>query len=308
MKAVLSIIAILSTLGCIAGSSLCAEPARTPEHRISNGVLSLGICNRDAGAVCSIIYGGHEFVNDYDHGRQMQVAWFVNGDLTGAINPTEAGSHDDGRGPTSTSELLSVKVAGNTLTTENHPAYWFRPGRGLNTQAVTNDTLKKTITLGYNGDTHVIVFNSSVTLSPVLTGPPVKRIRIEVPAFYTSSALTEHYELNLNSGAMVKLIPSPKGEIKGRMNPRMGINTNRRLIPVLSSRDGRYAVAEYTPLAENFWTYSSYSIPSDDPANACNKVTTRFDQAAEVGRTYSYRTFIIIGDLETVKNSVMKLP
>ncbi len=92
------------------------------------------------------------------------------------------------------------------------------------------------------------------------------------------------------------------------MNTRMGINTNRLLIPILSSPDGRHAVAAYTPQAGNFWTYSSYNIPC--PSNvefACNKLTTRFDHAAEAGRSYSYRTFVIVGDLTTVKNSAMKL-
>jgi hypothetical protein len=133
---------ILAIIICAGGYTLRAElRANTADYRISNAALSIGISNRDAGAVSSIIYDGHEFVNDYDHGRQMQVAWVNNG-LGEEYNPTEAGSRDDYRNPTSTSELLSVRIEGNHLITESHPAYWWRPGKGLNVQAVTKDTLK----------------------------------------------------------------------------------------------------------------------------------------------------------------------
>jgi hypothetical protein len=310
LKTVLNSLVILSVIGCISGYNPRTEAAGIAAiTRISNDKLVLGICMRDAGAVCSLVYDGHEFVNDFDHGRQMQIAWFYN-DLGEAYNPTEAGSVDDFTKPSTTSVLLSVRVDGATLVTESHPAYWEweRPGKHLNVQAVTKDTLKKTITLGYLGDPHVIVIDAAVTVSPELTGPPVKKIRVEAPAFYMSRALTEHYSFDLRNGAMVKIPPPPPTEKKGAMNVRMGLNTDRKLMPILSSPDGRYAVGMYTAQAENFWTYSSYSIPHADPTNACNKATTRFVHAAEAGHIYTYRTFVIIGDLTTVKKSAVKLP
>lgn len=308
LKTVLFLGVILTIIGCARGYSLQAEsPERAAEYRISNQVLSLGICSRDAGAVCSIVYDGHEFVNDFDHGRQMQIAWSYNG-LGEAYNPTESGSSDDFIKISSTSELLFVGADGASLITKSHPAYWQRPGKGRNTQTVTKDTLEKKLTLGYGGDPHVIVLDAAVTVSPELTGPPITKIRIEAPAFYTSGELTEHYQLDRRDGSMVKIPPPLQPEVKDRMNERVRLNMERQRIPILSSPDGRYAMGVYTPQAENFWANNSFSIPSDVPENVGNKVSTRFEHAAKPGQTYSYRTFVVIGDLATVKNAVVKLP
>lgn len=306
-KVISSLLVILFILGSVCVCRVRAESrANLTDYRISNAALSIGISNRDAGAVSSIIYDGHEFVNDYDHGRQLQVAWIYN-EIGEAYNPTEAGSADDFSKPTSTSELLSVRVAGNTLTTENHPAYWLRPGKGRNTQDMTRDTLKKTVTLGYGGDPHVIVFDTVIMVSPELTGPPVTKIRVEAPAFYASRTLTEHYQFDRRDGAMVKIFP-PRPDTIDRMNERMHLNPERQLIPIMSSPDGRYAVGVCAAQVEGFWAYSSYTIPATNQASACNKVSTRFRHAAETGHTYSYRTFVIVGNLETVRKAAMKLP
>jgi hypothetical protein len=175
-------------------------------------------------------------------------------------------------------------------------------------QAVTKDTLKKTITLGYGGDRHVMALDAAVTISPEFTGPPVNKIRISVPAFYTSKALTEHYQFDRRDGTMIKLAYPVRPVIKGGMVEIMKLNPERQRIPILSSPDGGYAVAVYTPQAENFWNYGSYYIPSNEPTSVCNKVSVRFEHSVVAGQTYSYRTFVIVGNLETVKNAAEKLP
>lgn len=304
---ILSAIALCAMTACAASEVRCESRRPSEERRVTNGVVSVAACKHDAGAVCSIVYGGHEFVNDFDHGRQLQVAWSYN-DAGEGYNPTEAGSGDDFTKPSSTSELLSLRVRGNEIRTESHPAYWRRPGKGLNSSAVTRDTLKKTVTLGYLDNPHVIVLDSAVSVAADASGPPVKKMRIETPAFYTSSALTEHYQLDRRTGALTKLAPAKLPDVKDRMNARMGLNTDRLLVPVMASPDGRYAVAAYTPAAKDFWTYSTYGVPSDLAANACNKLSVRFEHPASAGATYSYRTFVVIGDLATVTDAVMKLP
>ena len=62
-----------------------------PGLRVGNDVVSIGISDRTAGAVCSLIYDGMEFVDDYDHGRQFQVAWSYERDIVDneLYNPTE---------------------------------------------------------------------------------------------------------------------------------------------------------------------------------------------------------------------------
>jgi hypothetical protein len=117
-----------------------------PTWQITNGTLAVTVSQRDAGAVCSLVYDGQEFVNDHDHGRQLQVAWFYN-DLDEAYNPTEAGSDKDGVGPRSTSQLVTVQANGNSLQTVNHPAHWRHTSLPekyrKNTALVSKDTLTK---------------------------------------------------------------------------------------------------------------------------------------------------------------------
>jgi hypothetical protein len=167
-------------------------------------------------------------------------------------NPTEAGSALDGKGSTSSRQLLAVTIGNGTLTTRSHPAYWFAPGttnkKGLaeaNTQLATAEVLEKTVTLGYHGDPHVIVVDSTISISPVLTAPAVTSIIIETPAFYTPGFMTENYLLDWASGECVHN-PSKSAQ--------KSTDTEKALI--LSSNDGRYAISLYASKAENFMSYN----------------------------------------------------
>jgi hypothetical protein len=168
---------IFLLLGCATHS--CA--AEDVDRRIKNDRFSVAISKRDGGAVCSLVHDGLELVNDHDHGRQLQIAWIYN-DLGEPYNPTESGSDRDQMKPTSTSQIVAVRSDATTLTTVSHPAYWFAPGKqAINTAAVTNDTLTKTLTLGYKDDPRVLVFDTKVEIAATPTGPAVTSLRIEAP-------------------------------------------------------------------------------------------------------------------------------
>ena len=72
-------------------------------------------------------WNGREFINTYDHGRQLQSASTFGSQE--CFNPTEAGSKDDDRGNTSTSQLLSAKVTGHQFITHSRMAFWLAPGQ-----------------------------------------------------------------------------------------------------------------------------------------------------------------------------------
>jgi hypothetical protein len=284
-----------------------AEPSQQT-WRISNEVMVVSISARDAGAVCSLVYDGQEFVNDHDHGRQLQVAWFYN-DLGEAYNPTEAGADKDGVGPRSTSQLVSVQADGHILQTVNHPAHWRHTSlpeeHRKNTALVSKDTLTKKLTLGFNGDPHVLVFDTTVAISPELTGPPMNSMRIEAPTLYSHPHLGRHQLFDLASGEL-KEVPSRALNFD-QMNEVIRHVTRHDVAPILSSRDGRHAVAFFTPQRGNFWAYCTHDVPSKDPTNACGKMTAFFKHAVAAGQSHSYRTFIVVGDLATVQASLRKL-
>lgn len=89
-----------------------------------DGEVTIRTCDYDAGAICSLTYKGKQFLDNYDHGRQMQSA--VSFDGRGEVeNPTEAGSRADGKNPRwSSSALVVADVTEGVLTTQSIMAYW----------------------------------------------------------------------------------------------------------------------------------------------------------------------------------------
>lgn len=298
----------LAALLLVPVAALQAVDASSETRRVTNSVLVVTVSARDAGAVSSLIYRGKELVNDFDHGRQLQVAWSYN-DADEAYNPTEAGSERDGKGLHSTSQLISVRVESNTLRTVSHPAYWrdvnvpeqYRKNTGL----VTKDLLAKQITLGYQGDPHVLVFDTKVTLSPELTGPQITSLRIEAPTLYATRDLSIHSLLDPTNGALTR-VPI-RSQTKNQMNTVINQVTRCDHVPIMSTPDEQYAVAFYSPEQVNFWSYFTWDVPSDDPVFACSKITAFFKHPAEAGQAYAYRTWGIVGNLDTVKASIRKL-
>lgn len=287
--------------------SSAADPSQQT-WKIANGTFAVTVSARDAGAVCSLIYAGQEFVNDHDHGRQLQVAWAYD-DLDEQYNPTEAGADADGKGPRSSSQLIVVKADGNTLETRSHPAFWRNlsvpePHR-KNSSAVTKDTLSKKLTLGFNGDHHVLVFDTTVAISPELTGPPMHSLRIEAPTLYSPPSFSRHSRFDLVSGEWQEVAANARN--KNVMNEVIARVTRHDSVPILSTQDGRHAIAFFTPQREHFWAYYTWAVPSEDPSHACGKMAAFFKHAAAPGQTFSYRTFVVVGDLATVKASLKKL-
>jgi len=274
------------------------------DTRISNSVMSVTSCVRDAGAICSIVYNGLELVNDIDHGRQLQIAWIYN-DLDELYNPTESGSNRDFVKRTTTSKLLSINQNSNTLSSVSHPAYWLHPKTGGNSTLVTNDLLYKNITLGWQGDPNIIVVDVTIVSSPVLTGPPISTIRVEAPTIYATGTLTDHFLFDTRTAALTKSTVKPQH--KNKLNTTLRQLDNHKKVPILSTTDGKHAVGMYTDQREGFWSYITWGVPSDDPENATNKATVFFKHPAQAGKTYTYRSYLAIGSLQTVQKSLMKL-
>ena len=161
------------------------------------------------------------------------------------------------------------------------------------------------LTLGYKGDPHVLVFDTTVAISPELTGPPMNSIRIEAPTLYSHPHLGRHQLFDLASGEL-KEVPS-RARNFDQLNEVIRHVTRHDVVPIMSSRDGRHAVAFFAPKREQFWSYFTWDSPSKDPANACGKMAAFFKHTAAAGQSHSYRAFIVVGDLATVKASLRKL-
>jgi len=106
--------------------------------RAGDSTTIITTTRRLAGAIHSLRWNNHEFINSADHGRQLQSACsFDNSPTANAetYNPTEAGSRRDGAGTNSTSRLLEISAAGNHLHTRTQMAFWLQPGERSSGQA-----------------------------------------------------------------------------------------------------------------------------------------------------------------------------
>jgi hypothetical protein len=148
----------------------------------------------------------------------------------------------------------------------------------------------------------VLVFETQIALSPELTGPRMTSLRIEAPTLYASRDLNCHTLLDLADGKLMR-VPL-RSQTENQMNTVIDQVTRRDHVPIMSTGDEQYAVAFYSPEQVNFWSYFTWDVPSDDPAFACSKITAFFKNPAEAGQSYTYRTFVIVGDLATVKTSL----
>jgi hypothetical protein len=163
----------MTRLAFLLATTLLAQPR--PDLSVSaevNGAkLTIRTSARTAGAIDSITWRGKEFINSYDHGRELQSASSFDG-YGECLNPTEAGSGKDGAGPTSSSRLVVGKSHASTLETTIEMAYWLAPGtaypkacgshadfrRARNETVRSSDTLIKTVTLGSDGISYDVTF------------------------------------------------------------------------------------------------------------------------------------------------------
>lgn len=134
---------------------------------VDGSELRIKTTGRVAGAIDSLTWKGKEFVDSFDHGRQIQSACSFDAMDPGPFwaerfNPTEAGARLDATGPTSTSRLLDFWVLGQEIRSSNQMAFWLAPeelsyGRiALNRQRQSDHILHKRIRLGAFEDKHII--------------------------------------------------------------------------------------------------------------------------------------------------------
>ncbi len=161
-------------LGVILAQTAVVSGDATIRAKAGPSEIVITTTNRLAGAVHSLTWNGKEFIDSTDHGRQLQSACAFDCGKPNfwaeAYNPTEAGSRRDGAGRTSTSQLLHLRAAGNTLETKSRMAFWLAPGElsdkrpALNAKRLSDHTLAKRVVIGHRGLAHAIEYTATFTL------------------------------------------------------------------------------------------------------------------------------------------------
>jgi len=225
----------------LAALPLSAEPAdgnAQIRFGTNDSAIVITTTRRLAGAIDSLQWHGHEFINSTDHGRQLQSACsFDNTPAANAetFNPTEAGSRRDSAGTNTTSRLLELAASGNHLRTRTQMAFWLAPGEhsenqlARNTNTLSDYVLTKDVTIGFGRWPQALDYR--VTFS-VPAGAQLVSAQFEALTGYMPPEFSRFWEFNPATGKLQPLSDGP-GEIK---NP-----------VVLATPDGKFAMGIFSP-------------------------------------------------------------
>jgi alpha-tubulin suppressor-like RCC1 family protein len=274
--------------------------------------LSVGTSTKYAGAVSSIKWANKEFINNWDHGRQLSPNYqFFNRFI--CYNPYETGSLQDGDKPTSTSRLLSFAASDKQIESRTQMAWYYsqfvqnpRPdehcGDSANwlpvtpyTSPLSNYEVRKIVTVGFAGIPNVIEYLTNVFIpEPVLEGInyPTAVLNGEFSSIWSYDVVSKDYR---------------------KIRARAGEDDR---IKVASTADGNYAMGWYAPEllqpytdlgSVNWW----FVVPPEPaypfPDFPCVHVGTvnRYDSFNGPG-WYPWwdRVYLVIGNLAQVKETL----
>lgn len=283
--------------------SAVARPGGNASIRAAAGPSDIVIVTtrRLAGAIHSLTWNGREFIDSADHGRQLQSACNLDcGTPIAAetFNPTEAGSRRDGAGDKSSSRLLSLRAASNTLESVTQMAFWLEPGEksgpnpAKNTTVLSGHRLARRVSIGATNLPHVISYDVVFT---VPRGERHTHAVFEALTGYMPPAFSEFRQFNPKTGELEPLSDGP-GE---QPNP-----------VVFSVPGGTHAMGILAPPQPAPRTagpgYGRFRFRAEKVVkwNCVFRVT---DKDGIAPGEYPFRMFVVVGDLATVRNSLREL-
>lgn len=173
-----------------------ASAAPAPGMEISANGITIRTCDHDANAICSLVQNGQQYIDDHDHGRQLQSA--VSYDNLGeGFNPTEAGASfwTDGINPHPSSSMpIAAQVIQNQFFTTTQMAYW-NPVKGVK---LSNNRVAKQVKIGLPGLPNVIDYRVTFTRPAEETHTWGQ---YEALTGYMPSSFSVFYKFNVKGGA-----------------------------------------------------------------------------------------------------------
>lgn len=270
-------------------------------RRLGESEIVITTTSRLAGAIHSLTWNGQEFINSADHGRQLQSA--ANFDLGGkftseTFNPTEAGSRRDGAGETSTSRLLQLIAKDNVLQTTTQMAFWLTPdeksagNHAKSKTLLSNHLLTKRVVIGYGELPNVIQYDVTFSL-------PID----EHHTYAQFEAVTGYMPDEFRR--FLKFNPETK-----KLEPLSDGPGEQAWPVVLSTEDGNFAMGVYSPDQPSGGFeqagYGRFRF-ADQRVNKWNCVFRIRSSERVEPRDYSFRNFVMLGDLEMVRQSMIAL-
>jgi hypothetical protein len=259
--------------------------------------------SRTAGAIASLQWSGKEFLDNADHGRELQTCWNGNAGVEPiadeTFNPTEAGSLDDSLGATSSSRLLKIQARGNQLATFSQPAFWLNPREdsggkpARNKTILSNDRLRKRVVIGYKDLPHAIGYQVTVSIAAEDRNT---RCVIEALTGYMPPEFDQFQVFDPKTGKLASIDDGP-GE--------------QALPLVFSTADGKHAMGVFSPPGPEAPrdghgpTYGRWRM-KDFQVVKWNCVF-RLQNPNGLSGDYSYHVFVAVGSLEDVRTTLAAL-
>jgi len=276
-------------------------------NKVRDSHVFLSCSKRTGGAVDSLVWNQKEFINNWDHGRQLQTAMTVQ-NYGECWNPTEAGGRSDGIDKDTKSILTNISAIGNTLNTVSLPAYWVR---GDDTTRIPSGKFCPAGQESYNSeDTHPYQFTKNVTIGcfsldnciefamtaelgnssdmPPFTG----FAQLEAPTAYLNSDFTEVAYLDAATGKLEQVVYPTKEETEQ--------------LVIIHTKDEEHALGAVTkprPKTSSgapglHYGYFKFNIQPFDQKTFKWSVVIREDLTP--GDAFEVQTFLCLGSLDMV--------
>lgn len=267
-----------------------------------NSEIVIRTSSRMGGAIDSLQWNGREFIDAWDHGRELQTAWNGNAGIDPAdpetFNPTEGGSRDDDRGLKSSCQVLELRAAGNRLETFSRPAFWLQPGEksegkpARNKTILSDDRLRKRVVIGCKGLSNVLDYKVTVTLAKEDRNTGCV---IEALTGYMPPEFDHFWTLDTATGGITAVDHGP---------------AETPLPLIFSTPDGHYAMGAYSPGPAKPRdgqgpTYTRWSF-KDARVVKWNCVY-RLKNPKGLAGDYKYQVYVAIGTLEDVRKALATL-
>lgn len=266
-------------------------PAWVVQSEYGGSPVLLWTNTRVAGAIDGLVWRGMQFIDSYDHGRQLQSALHMNGNGE-CYNPTQAGSMRDGSGPSSSSRLLEVKAEGKVLHAKTQMAFWLapgersahcggRPGEAKNNATLSDVVLESTATIAGNVIRHDVTYVLPREYESVI---------FEALTAYMPIRFSTIYGLDLRTESLESIGPGPGGQ---------------PLPVILATADGNYALGVYSPPAPGLLGFGRWLFPDVWGPTAKWNCAFRFWNVA-AGR-HAFTCYSVFGTLDEVRTTIQRL-
>ncbi|NUQ16847.1 MAG: hypothetical protein HOP95_00075 [Sphingomonas sp.] len=302
-RTILSLPAITFAL---VAASFAVRPASTQEASISTAVhgapLTVSVHPRiHAGAIDSLVFRGVQYVDNHDHGRQIQTAVQVD-NLGECFNPTEAGSRADDASHGTSSVIRKLSASGNVLRTETQGAFWLSPGeaygRACSPYRAETGAQNNSILSNYLIDRRTRFYGPSIPnlliVDVSITFPETRQsASIEALTGYLPGSFRSFYSFDPQSRHLQPLAAGPEA---GRTTEPV----------IIATPDGRNAMGVFsrsiTGAHPDHAYYAYFYFPA---GGATAKWSCVFGEAQiHAGATYHYSCPIAVGTLDEVTAAI----